>query len=423
VTKDNIRTIPDLRLSDPSRVLSRVAQIGSIGRTEDGGCSRLAFSEQDIEARDLVASWMRDLGMSVTSDAIGNLIGILPGASDVAPLVIGSHIDTVENGGKYDGVLGVLAGLEVAHLIVEEGRAPERPLWVIAFTNEEGSRFQPDLMGSAVFSGRLGLAEALRSKDSAGSTVEQELARHQIAGSFSIPETPLYGFLELHIEQGPVLEAEEISIGIVTGIQGFRWLQFNFEGEANHAGTTPMTFRHDASLGAAWLVNHIKVLTQTHDGLVGNVGDVRLTPSNINVIPGHARALVDLRHPEQGVLDNVVETLKIELKEAGQKLELGTTVKDVANGSVTQFDARLVDLIEDCANDLAIPSRRLVSGAAHDAQMIAGFAPTAMVFVPSRGGISHNPKEHTSDVHIREGISVLLTVARHLLFESDRNVP
>ena len=348
--------------------------------------------------------------MDVHLDAIGNLIGILHGLEEKPPVVVGSHIDTVENGGKLDGLLGVVAGLEVASVHADLGKTPKRPIWVVAFANEEGVRFQPDLMGSAVFSGWLDLEDALGSRDSNSVTVGEELERLGVTCSSDLLKTPVRAFLELHIEQGPVLDAEGLSIGVVTGVQGFKWLEVVIEGETNHAGTAPMGFRKDASLGAAWLINRVRELTEEIEGLVGNVGDVSFHPGNINVVPGRIVAKVDLRHPDQCTLDAVVTDVSNDVRNECARISLTADVSVISEGRVTTFDADLVDRVERAARVMNLSMRRMVSGASHDAQMMATAAPTAMIFVPSEKGISHNAKESTREEHIRDGANLLLRV-------------
>ncbi|WP_319413113.1 Zn-dependent hydrolase [uncultured Cohaesibacter sp.] len=404
-------TFSNLRI-DIDRLLGRLMALGQDGALEGGGVCRLALSDTDKLGRDRVVGWMKELGLTVTVDSIGNLKGLLPGREDLPPVMIGSHIDTVATGGLYDGNLGVLAGLEVISVLKDSGYVPLRPIVVGAFTNEEGSRFAPDMMGSAVDRGSLALDEALAIKDADGFVVGEELARIGYAGDTAPGAIDPYCFFEMHVEQGPVLEEEGDLIGAVTGVQGISWTEYVIEGESNHAGTTPMRLRHDAGFAAAAIaVAARKVATEIGGGQVVTVGVNELDPNLVNVIARKARMTVDMRNIDEGKLQQAESMLAAEI-EAICKAE-GVTYKarKLARFEPVMFDASMVDLIAETAKEQGYAVRKMPSGAGHDAQMFAPNCPTAMVFVPSQGGISHNIEEYTAPEELQAGANVLLQAA------------
>jgi N-carbamoyl-L-amino-acid hydrolase len=396
---------------DGVRLLARLDALAGLGDTGDGGCRRLALSDEDRQARNLLVAWMRNLGLAVEIDRIGNIIGVLAGREDGPAVMIGSHIDTVATGGRYDGALGVLAGLEVVAALREAGLTPRRPVAVAAFTNEEGVRFQPDMMGSAVWSGAFPLEAALAARDREGRSVGDELGRIGYAGDLEPGTIPLAAFLELHIEQGPILDAEGGGVGAVTGVQGLTWLDIRFEGEANHAGTTPMGRRRDAGLAAARLIVFAHELTATIEGQVANAGVIAFEPGNVNVVPGRASFTLDLRNPDATRLGKAERRIREHATMIAREAGLEITIRDLVRVESVRFDEGLVARIEAAAAAQGRPMRRMVSGAGHDAQFMARIAPTAMIFVPSRGGISHNPREHTAPDDLIAGADVLLATA------------
>lgn len=399
----------DLRI-DISRLQSRLAELASIGAIPDTeGSSRLALTDEDRAGRDLVISWMRDLGMLVTVDAIGNAVGVLPGATDGPPVMCGSHIDTVRTGGRYDGNLGVLAGLEVVETIQTAGLTTHRPLAVAFFTNEEGARFQPDMLGSLAYVGGLPLEEALSIVGIDGQSIGGELERIGYAGAGPVPGPVPHAFVELHVEQGPVLEVEGITIGSVTGVQGISWMQVEVSGQSNHAGTTPMHMRKDPGFVAAACATFVRDLCVELGGTqVGTVGRIDFSPNLVNVVPASASFTVDLRNTDEAVLQHAERRFADFLSRTAEAEGCTTTTETLARFEPVEFDRELVALVARTAAGLGYSVKTLPSGAGHDAQMLARVCPTAMVFTPSHNGLSHNPAEYTSPEDLEAGANVLL---------------
>lgn len=405
---------------DATRLLERLRRLGAIGRDGEGRLCRLAGTDADKEGRDQLVAWFREAGLVVAIDRVGNIFGIWPGmqAPSMPPLMIGSHIDTVIDAGIYDGAYGVMAALEVVETLSATGFSPARPIAIAAFTNEEGVRFTPDMMGSLVYAGGLSVEEALAAKAPDGPTLGAELARIGYAG----PEEPRFlrpwAYLELHIEQGPVLAREGIPIGAVENLQGISWQRVVFEGEANHAGTTPMSMRVDAGHAAARVITFLRDLaTASNTPTVATVGSLRLEPDAVNVIPCRATFTIDLRDPDEQRLRAHEARLADHLAAIAEGEGLKVSVERLARFEPVTFDAGIVRRIEASAEARGLRVQRMTSGAGHDAQMIARIAPAAMIFVPSIGGISHNPREETAETDLIAGASVLLDVVRQLASE------
>lgn len=392
-----------------SRLLQRLRDLAEIGPIGGGGNNRLALTDADKEGRDLVVTWMRDLGLDVSIDTIGNVVAVQPDAGSGPPVMMGSHIDTVATGGRYDGNLGVLAALEVIETVVERRVELARPLAAAFFTNEEGSRFPPDMMGSLCYTGGLTVEEAMSTSDADGVTVGDELDRIGYRGPVPCPSAAPYAFVELHIEQGPVLERDGMRIGAVTGVQGISWTEVNIVGQSNHAGTTPMSMRRDAGLAAAELVVAVRrIVTEMGGTQVGTVGALRLHPDLVNVVAARARLVVDMRNTDDDDLQSAERRLLAEVKRITKANDVEIDTRWVARFEPVVFDPRVVDLVESTASRLGLPVRRMPSGAGHDAQIMAGVCPAGMVFVPSVKGISHNPAEHTDPDDLVAGANVLL---------------
>ena len=400
--------------ADHARLAGRLDALAELGATGDGGCCRLALTDDDRQGRDLVVAWMRDLGLSVSIDAIGNVVGLWD-VGEGAPIMTGSHIDTVRTGGRYDGNFGVLAGLEVIETLKQAGITPARPLAVAFFTDEEGSRFPPDMLGSLVFVGGLALEEALDIQAFDGARLGDELERIGYAGPLPCPSVTPAAFVELHIEQGPVLEAEGITIGAVTGVQGISWQELRITGQSNHAGTTPMDHRHDPVYVAGELIASVRRIALEAGGhQVGTVGRVSVHPNLVNVVPASATMTVDLRNTDEAALQQAERRLAERCEALAAEEGVRIAEKSLARFEPVEFDGRVVDLVETTARRLGHSVRRLPSGAGHDAQMLARVCPTGMVFVPSRGGISHNAAEHTDPADLAAGVDVLLNVLLEL---------
>ena len=400
---------------DGALMLAQLEQLGMVGlEAASGGRTRLALTDADRDGRDLLRSWMQELGLFVGIDRIGNLIGTLPTeAGEVAaPLMIGSHIDSVRNSGALDGCYGVLAGLAVTRAFRRAHRHPPRPIAVAAFTNEEGVRFQPDMMGSLVLAGGLELEAALDTVGIDGTRLGDELARIGYAGEGDPAAMRPHEYLELHIEQGPILDAEHIQIGVVETLQGISWQRIVINGNANHAGTTPLRLRHDAGYAAAAIVAFIReaIAAPSAGTTLATTGCLRLEPDVINVIPRRATLTVDLRDPDNGRLERAEQKLAAFLATLAGREGVWIEAEQLVRLDPVVFDPTLTGVIEASARTLGLTHRRMTSGAGHDAQMIARIAPAAMIFVPSREGISHNPREHTDPADLVNGAEVLLEV-------------
>ena len=398
---------------DGARLLQRLQDLGQFGALEGGGTNRLALSDADKAGRDWTVQQMRDLGMTVQVDAIGNVVATYAGTDATAlPVMTGSHIDTVRTGGLYDGNYGVMAGLEVVATLKDAGVRTKRPIQVAFFTNEEGARFQPDMMGSLVMVGGMPLQDALATKAvDNGATVGEELARIGYAGDASVGAPQVDSFVELHIEQGPVLEQEGFTIGVVEGVQGICWMELAFDGTSNHAGTTPMALRHDAGMCAMRTAAFIADLVARYGGRqLGTVGAVELKPNLINVIPNKAVMTVDLRNTDGALLKQAQAEVLAFARRVAHEAGAGFVHRQLADFAPVAFDADLVASVERHAQAQGLSTLRMPSGAGHDAQMLARVCPTAMVFVPSAGGLSHNVREHTDAVQLEQGANVLLQV-------------
>ncbi|HDR9469730.1 Zn-dependent hydrolase [Burkholderia multivorans] len=399
---------------DGAVLLRQLRELGEIGADRElGGRTRIALTDDERAGRDRVVAWMRELDLDVRIDRIGNIFGTLhagPAAAGRQPLMIGSHIDTVKNAGALDGCYGVLAGLAVARAFRDAHIEPARPITVAAFTNEEGIRYQPDMMGSLVHAGGLSIDDALNTIGIDGTRLGDELARIGYAGDLEPGAIVPHAYLELHIEQGPILEAENVRIGVVENLQGISWQQITVQGNANHAGTTPMHLRHDAGWVAAAIATFLRELAVSSGTTLATIGMLRIEPNVINVIPRKAVLTVDLRDPDEQRLQQAEQRLADHLEQLAALEGVQISTERLARFEPVVFDAALVDAIEKAAARHGFSYRRMTSGAGHDAQMIARIAPAAMIFVPSRGGISHNPREHTDDSQLVDGARLLLDV-------------
>ncbi|PIG07565.1 Zn-dependent hydrolase [Comamonas sp. 26] len=397
---------------DGTRLLQRLKDLGQFGALEGGGINRLALSDADRAGRDWTVGQMQALGMTVQVDAIGNVVATYAGTQDWLPVMTGSHIDTVRTGGLYDGNYGVMAGLEVVATLRDAGLRTCRPIQVAFFTNEEGARFQPDMLGSLVMVGGMPLAQALavQAVDN-GATLGDELSRIGYAGEMAADTPQVDSFVELHIEQGPVLEQQGVTIGVVEGVQGICWMEFTFAGSSNHAGTTPMALRHDAGICAMRVAAFIADLAQRYgDSQLGTVGAVQLKPNLINVIAAQAVMSVDLRNTDGDKLQQAQAEVLAFARQVAAENGVNFSHRQLADFAPVAFDAALVSSVEQHAKAQGLSTLRMPSGAGHDAQMLARICPTAMVFVPSAGGLSHNVREHTDALQLEQGANVLLQV-------------
>jgi N-carbamoyl-L-amino-acid hydrolase len=414
---------------DRERLWARLTALGEIGAiigpAGEQGCSRLALTDADREGRDLVVGWMRDLGLAVSVDAVGNVVATRAGTDpDAAPVMTGSHIDTVATGGRFDGNLGVLAGLEVVETLDQHGVGTRRPVSVAFFTDEEGARFAPDMLGSLVFVGGMPVEDALDVRAGDGSRLGDELLRIGYAGPTPCPTAAApAAYVELHIEQGPILEDEGITIGVVEGVQGISWTEVTITGRSAHAGTTPMALRRDAAYAAGEVITRVRRLTEELGGAqVATVGRIEVHPNLVNVVPARVVLTVDLRNTDEAVLRVAEARLGEELRRLEEAEHVTISTRSLARFEPVVFDPATVDLVERTAHRLGHSTRRLPSGAGHDAQMLARLCPAAMIFTPSVGGLSHNIAEYTSPEDVGAGADVLLHTILELAGAPDEAV-
>jgi N-carbamoyl-L-amino-acid hydrolase len=400
---------------DLPRLLARLDEFNRIGALPGGGNCRLALSDEDRAGRKLLVQWMRELGLAVSIDAIGNIIGVRAGREATAPVMFGSHVDTVGTGGRYDGLYGVLAGLEACESLNDAGIVTPRPLALVAFTNEEGVRFPPYGMGSLVYVGGLALEDAYAIRGIDGSTVGEELRRIGYIGDAKPGWLEPHAYLELHIEQGPVLENEGLVIAAVEGITGLSWIEVTITGQSAHAGTTPMHLRHDAGYAAARIGVFVRRLAQEMGGAQkGTLGRIELAPNLVNVVAERAIATVDLRNIDAARLQKAEREFSTFLDRLASEEQVAISTRALAQFEPVTFPDHIVSLVEASARALGVPCRRLPSGAGHDAQMMARVCPAGMIFVPSTGGLSHNVREHTKPEHLEAGAAVLLHAVQRL---------
>lgn len=392
------------------RLWDSLMELARIGATEKGGVCRLALTDLDRQARDLVRAWAKELGCTVRVDAIGNIFMRRAGArDDLPPVMTGSHIDTQPTGGKFDGNYGVLSGIEVLRTLHDHGIQTQAPLEVVVWTNEEGSRFVPVMMGSGVFSNAFSLEHALSQTDQAGISVAQALADIGYDGPESVGGFPVRAYYEAHIEQGPILEARDTVIGVVQGALGQRWYDVSITGQEAHAGPTPMELRRDAMLVAARLVQAVNRIALDHapHGR-GTVGWIDNFPNSRNVIPGRVRLSVDLRAADDASLNGMHDELNRACRELGNGNGIQVDVEQVVYFPPQAFDPELVEQVRASAQRLGLSSLPIVSGAGHDAVYMARVAPSAMIFVPCKDGISHNEIEDAQPAHLEAGCNILL---------------
>ncbi|WP_053159614.1 Zn-dependent hydrolase [Pseudomonas protegens] len=391
------------------RLWASLMAMAEIGATARGGSCRLALSDEDRAGRELFAHWCTEAGMSLSVDPIGNLFARRPGSDpDAAPVMMGSHLDTQPEGGRFDGVYGVLAGLEVVRTLNHLGIQTRNPLEVAVWTNEEGARFTPAMFGSAVFTGVMALDAALAVRDADGISVAQALQGTGYAGSRPLGAA-VDAYFEAHIEQGPILEDNAKSIGVVSGGQAICWLDVQVEGLAAHAGTTPMPLRKDALYGAAQMILAVEQLAADFapQGLT-TVGELSIAKSSRNTIPGLLSFTVDLRHHQDRQIAAMEQQVEERLQAIAGQRGLKVSISRHWVSPATPFDAECVAAVQQAVDGLGYPQQSIVSGAGHDAILLARYCPTAMVFIPCVGGLSHNEAEDVLPEDVRQGADVLL---------------
>ena len=392
------------------RLWASLMELAEIGSTEKGGVCRLALTDLDREGRDLFVRWCEEAGCSVTVDQVGNIFARRAGRSpDRAPVMTGSHLDSQPTGGKFDGAYGVLAGLELIRTLNDYGYETDAPIEVVAWTNEEGSRFAPAMMASGAFGGVFDLDFVLSRTDPDGKTFGEELARIGYAGKEAVGEHAVGAYLEAHIEQGPILEAEKKTVGVVTGAQGQRWYEITVTGMEAHAGPTPMHRRRDALVGASRMVDTVNRIGLAHQpNACSTVGMLDVSPNSRNTIPGRVFFTVDFRHPVEETLAQMDADLRAACESIAGEIGLEVDLQQIWHFPATPFDPRCVAAVRESAEAGGFEHMDIVSGAGHDACYVAQVAPTGMIFVPCEDGISHNEIENAEPGDLAAGCQTLL---------------
>ncbi|WP_306059998.1 Zn-dependent hydrolase [Natronococcus wangiae] len=384
---------------DRDRFIELMVEQSEIGATDDGGLHRLALTDADRQIRDWFREKMEDAGLDVRIDEFGNMFGRYEGAEpDAAPVLVGSHLDSQPKGGSYDGALGIIAALELVLTLHDNEIRPTRPIEIVNWTNEEGSRFQPAMQGSGVWAGEHDLETEYTKTDSEGTTFEDELDRIGYKGDVPAEPTENYDvYLELHVEQGPYLEDANADVGVVTGIVGFSWGELTFTGESDHSGPTPMHYRSDALVAAADVITRIRRIPGTlGERTVGTVGYIDATPNSVNVIPGEVTLTWGFRDPDDAVVQRAYENVVREARAAAEREGVDVEYEETMRASSVEFAPRCIETIQSTTTDLGYDSERLISGAGHDATHLASVTDTGMVFAVSEDGKSHSPEEYTS---------------------------
>lgn len=402
-------TASTLRIN-AERLWTSLMEMAAIGATAAGGCNRQALTAEDRAGRDLFSRWGLEAGLVRSVDAVGNIFLRRRGEADGEdPVLMGSHLDTQPTGGRFDGVYGVLAGLEVLRVLDEHQIRTRRAIEVASWTNEEGCRFAPAMLGSGVVAGTYDLEYAYARTDRAGQRFGDELERIGYRGSAPAQPRPFRAVFEAHIEQGPILEQQATTIGVVTGIQGAHWFDLTLRGQACHAGPTPMEARRDPWRAATPIIEGLYALAAAQGPWArATIGDVKAFPGSRNTVPERLVLAIDLRHPEPAVLAQLVQAFRDLVALSAARYGIDSAIDTIWSMPPTRFDPQLVGLIEQAAERLGYSHRRMVSGAGHDSLHTAQFAPTAMIFVPCAEGLSHNEAEQASPADLAAGANVLL---------------
>ena len=395
---------------DGNALWADLMETAQFGGTNKGGVRRLTLTKEDKLVRDWFMQTCQSLGCEVSYDSMGNLFARRPGQdNDLPPITMGSHLDTQPTGGKFDGILGVLGGLAVLRTLHQSGYVTRHPIELINWTNEEGSRFSPPMMCSGVFAGIFTEAEVLEKRDRAGIRFGDELDAIGYRGEEICGQHPISAYFELHIEQGPILEAEDKTIGIVTGIQGARWYEVTVRGKDAHAGSTPMTLRHDALVATAGMIEAVSKVAKAHGpSAVGTVGLIENRPNSSNVVPGEVFFTVDIRDPDDAVVLRMEHELKALMEKIASDNKVTVDIVQIWDAPAVHFDPSCVDMVEQTTLEKGYTARRIVSGPGHDAGYLAHVAPTAMIFVPCKDGLSHNEEESILEEDAEKGANVLL---------------
>jgi N-carbamoyl-L-amino-acid hydrolase len=400
---------------DRTRLEQTMEELGRIGATPRGGLTRLALTDEDRRGRDQMVAWMRAAGLTVTIDRMGNIFGERAGAERLPPVMMGSHVDSVPTGGKYDGQLGVLCGLEAIRSLNDHGIRTRHPVTLVIFTNEEGARFQPAMIASGVMAGKIALEDAYNARDKDGIRLIDELERIGYLGSEPCVPRPFKAYLELHIEQGPLLEEAGLTVGVVEGIVAISWSRLTIHGVQDHAGPTPMRIRHDALVAAADVVSGVRRIAREIGGdLVTTVGSVTVTPNIVNAIPGKVVLSIDMRDPKSDTLDRALPMVDALVKQACEREGTPYELEHYWRMPYTPFAADVVAAVERAAKQSGARHRQILSGAGHDAQYMAAIGAAGMVFVPSHNGRSHCEEEFTAIEDIEDGANTLFLAVLEL---------
>ncbi|WP_336947518.1 M20 family metallo-hydrolase [Asaia sp. HN010] len=395
---------------DGAALWSDLMETARFGGTEKGGIKRLTLTEEDRQVRDWFAAACTRLGCTITVDALGNMFARRAGLDEsLPPLTMGSHLDTQPTGGKFDGILGVLGGLAVLRALDESGHVTRHPIELINWTNEEGSRFSPPMMCSGAYAGAFTEQEVLDKQDRAGIRFGDALDAIGYRGEKPCRASPVAAYFELHIEQGPILEVENRVIGAVTGVQGMRWYEVTITGKDAHAGSTPMTLRSDALLAAATMIGAISDIARSHaPQALGTVGLIENRPNSSNVVPSETFFTVDLRHPDDAIVALMEQEMEARFRAIAETMEVTQAMRKIWDAPAVPFDPRCVVMVSEAASEAGFESMKIVSGPGHDAAYMARVAPTAMIFVPCRDGLSHNESESITEAEAEAGANVLL---------------
>ena len=399
-----------LRINE-QRLWQSLMTMAKIGATKNGGCNRQALTELDRQGRDLFVSWCMDAGCTVEFDQMGNIFARRAGDDEDAPIVMaGSHLDTQPTGGKFDGVYGVLSGLEVIRTLNDHNISTTNPIAVISWTNEEGARFSPAMVGSGVWAGEFGIDYGHSRVDKAGITLKEALVDIGYLGELPAAcNQPVKAAFELHIEQGPILENEDQQIGIVSGVQGMNWYDITIIGEACHAGPSPMEIRKDPFMALAPVIDRLYGLAKENAPWSRvTFGDISANPGSRNTVPESVTITMDLRHPDQSVLDDIDQQMRTIVAEECAKKGLEYVVHDEWKSPAVVFNGACVEAVTQATELLGYSAKNMVSGAGHDSVYVSRVAPTSMIFVPCDNGISHNEAENISSSQAVEGCNVLL---------------
>jgi len=404
---------------DGERLWSTLMETARFGATELGGLKRLTLTDEDKQVRDWFRAACTDAGCAVAIDELGSIFARRAGSDPAAaPILFGSHLDTQPTGGKFDGILGVLAGLEVMRTLNAFGYTTRHPLEAVDWTNEEGSRFAPAMVASGVFGGAFTRDFAWARTDASGIRLRDALERIGYRGDTRCGGHKPAAYFELHIEQGPILEAARETIGVVTGIQGIKWIDMTVTGQASHSGTTPMSVRRDALVGAAHIVAVARSIAERHaPNARATVGRFEVAPNSRNVVPGSVQLTVDIRHPDASVLATMHAALLDEARRAVAPLDIA--FETVNDSPPIAFDPICIDAVREAAQRLRLPAREMVSGAGHDAAYLARVCPTGMIFIPCEGGLSHNEIENATFADVEAGAQVLLEA----ILAADQRLP